>query len=115
MRVFLLILIALSGWAGLTQFRTQKAVEMEAAPAPDAEVVLYVTSWCEVCEDAEAHLAMRGIEYVVRDIEKDPQAYDDYRTLGGNGAVPMTVIRGETMSGFNPDMMDTRLYAQPDA
>ena len=115
MRVLLVILIAVSGWAGLAQFRVQQAVGTESVELRDAEVVVYVTSWCEVCQEAEAHLAKRGIAYVARDIEKDPAAYDAYRALGGNGAVPMTVIRGETLSGFNSDMMDARLYAEPDA
>lgn len=115
MRVLLLVLIALSGWIGLTQFRVQQAVEVESAQARDAEVVVYVTSWCGVCEQTQAHLKKRGVEFVARDIERDPNAYDDYRQLGGNGTVPLLVIRGETMSGFNADMVDARLFSEPDA
>ena len=112
MRVLLLVLIAVSGWIGLTQFRVQQRAEFEAAAeARDADVVVYVTSWCEVCAAARDHLDSRGVRYVARDIEADPAAFDDYQALGGTGAVPMLVIHGETMTGFNPDAVDARLYA----
>ena len=112
MRILLLVLIAVSGWIGLTQFRVQQRAELEAAvEVADAEVVVYVTSWCAVCKQAREHLDSRGVAYVARDIETDPGAYDDYRALGGTGAVPLMVIRGETVTGFNADAVDARLYA----
>lgn len=112
MRVLLLILIAVSGWIGLMQFRVQQRVDLEAAAAAqDAEVVVYQTSWCPVCKQAREHLDARGIAYVARDIEADPAAYDDYRALGGTGAVPLLVIHGESMFGFNADAVDHRLFA----
>ena len=77
--------------------------------ARDADVVLYGTSWCEVCAQARAHLDARGVAYFSRDIETDPDAFDAYRAQGGNGAVPLLVVGGETLTGFNPEMLDARL------
>lgn len=112
MRVLLLVLIAVSGWIGLTQFRVQQRAEFAAAAeARQAEVVLYMTSWCEVCAAARQHLDARGVDYVARDIEADPAAFEDYRALGGTGAVPLLVIGGETMTGFNAEAVDARLAA----
>ncbi|MEM1054620.1 MAG: glutaredoxin family protein [Bacteroidota bacterium] len=113
MRVLLLILIAVSGWVGLTQFRVQQNLDLEAmAEAAEAEVVVYQTSWCPVCKEAREHLEARGVPFVARDIETDPAAFDAYRELGGNGAVPLLVIRGETVTGFNAEAVDVRLYAE---
>ena len=111
MRVLLLVLIALSGWVGLAQFRVQQRAEIAREAAAEAEVVVYVTAWCEVCTQAREHLDARGTAYLARDIETDPAAYEDYRALGGDGALPMVVIGGEAAPGFTPEMLDARLDA----
>ncbi|MEM6328066.1 MAG: glutaredoxin domain-containing protein [Bacteroidota bacterium] len=114
MRILLLVLIAASGWVGLTQVRAHQHGAAEQQAAATAEVVVYVTSWCEVCATAQAHLDTRGIEYVTRDIETEPDAFDDYRARGGTGVIPMLVVRGETLMGFDPEAVDARLLAARD-
>ena len=90
-----------------------QASEMAQAreEAAQSDVVVYVTSWCAVCEQARAHLDAKGVSYYARDIEKDAAAFEAYQALGGTGAVPYFVIGGETMSGFNAQAIDARLAA----
>jgi len=114
MRILLVILIAVSGWAGIRQFQMTQRADLERAATEavvNADVVVYVTSWCDVCAAAREHLDVRGIDYVARDIEASPEAYDAYRARGGTGAVPMIVIGDETLMGFNPETVDARLLA----
>ena len=108
MRILLFVLVAVSGLAGLAQFRVQQGAEAAAASG-EADVVLYVTSWCGVCARARAHLDAKQVAYVALDIEADAEAYDAYRARGGTGAVPLIVIGDETMTGFNAEMVDSRL------
>ncbi|OZC04294.1 glutaredoxin family protein [Rubricoccus marinus] len=110
MRVLLVVLIAVSGWLGVRQIHLAQRAEAEQMAA-SAEVVVYVTSWCEVCAQARAHLESKGVEYVARDIEKSPEAYDAYRARGGSGGVPLIVIGDEALMGFNPESVDVRLRA----
>ncbi|MEL6614611.1 MAG: glutaredoxin family protein [Bacteroidota bacterium] len=110
MRILILCLIAVSGWIGLNQVRVQRNVEM-AKMASDARIVMYSTEWCDLCDDARAVLDARGVDYVELDIQKDETALDAYATRGGTGAVPLLVIGGESMSGFNAEALDARLRA----
>ncbi len=112
MRILLVLLIAISGGVGLQQMRmVQRADLDEVSAVATADVIVYVTSWCEECDQAQAHLDASGVDYLARDIETRPEAYDAYRARGGAGAVPMIVIGDETLVGFDPETVDLRLAA----
>lgn len=107
MRALFLVLVAVSGWVGLT--RAQSAIR-PLAPAASGEIVLYEAAWCSVCDSARAYLDRHGVAYVARDVEVDPAAREAYRALGGAGALPLLVIGADTLTGFTPEQMDLRLY-----
>lgn len=112
MRLLLLVLIALSGWVGLNTLRVQQHADLARASAESqADVVLYVTSWCEECDEARDQLDARGITYVARDIETDEAAYDAYRARGGAGVVPLAVVRGEVLPDASPETVEAHLSA----
>lgn len=67
-----------------------------------ADVELYVTSWCGYCKKMERFLKEKGIPYTRFDIEKDGNAAQTYRELGGSG-VPVTRIGSNIVHGYNPD------------
>ncbi len=77
-----------------------------AAPNPDADVVIYGASWCGACRSAEAFLRQRHIEFVERDIERDPGAREAMlraaRAAGvsANG-IPVIDFRGRIIAGFD--------------
>jgi len=67
-----------------------------------APVVLYATSWCGYCEKAREFLNEKNIAYVEYDIEKSSEGKRQYDRLGVNG-VPVLLVKGETVRGFNPN------------
>jgi glutaredoxin len=47
----------------------------------------------------------RGLSYTNRDIEHDPGARDELVRLVGSTAVPVTVIGGKVIRGYDPDRL----------
>lgn len=88
-------------------------IESEATPSPTPEkkaasepvrnnkVEIFTTSWCRYCKDAIAFLKANRIDYQQYDIEKDPQAAQRMRSLGGTGGVPFAVINGNKIYGYS--------------
>lgn len=93
-----------------------KQLAAATAPQPPAsrarsgsgphEVVLYTTSWCGWCKKTRSWLDGQGVEYTDKDIESDDGAADEMRELvGGDSGVPVVVIDGEVIRGFNQKKM----------
>jgi glutaredoxin len=73
---------------------------------PDAEVILYGASWCNACRGAAAYLRERDIDFVERDIEREPGAREEMmRTARAAGVTPRGIpvidFRGEVITGFD--------------
>jgi glutaredoxin len=84
--------------------------DIAPSAAPEGTVVLYRTAWCGYCKQAAAHMSQRGVNFIERDIEKDPGArreYDQYRISG----VPLIVMGSQTLRGFNAQRFD-QMFAQ---
>lgn len=94
----------------------QASTDAEVVPAPAPEekvkkesvssgnkVEIFTTSWCRYCKDAIAFLRTNRIDYQQYDIEKDRQAAERMRSLGGRGGVPFAVINGNKMYGFSAE------------
>lgn len=101
-----LLLLAVLGaalWFGRPHW--QKA----AAPAASQpEVVLYATDWCGYCKATREFFAANGIRYTEHDIEKSSAALGEHRKLGGNG-VPLIVVDGEVIHGYNEPRLEALL------
>lgn len=74
--------------------------------ANTAGVVMYKASWCGVCRSAAAYLRSRHVDFVEKDVEKDPGASDEMlRKAQAKGltprGVPVIDFRGEIMLGFD--------------
>lgn len=83
-----------------------------AAPAPPSarDVVIYTTTWCGWCNKTRAWLDAQGVSYVNKDIEDDPDAGDEMRELtGGDSGIPVVVIDGEVIQGYNERKMASLL------
>jgi len=77
-------------------------------------VIIYGAEWCGACHEAAAYLRRKGIPYVEKDIEKDPQAAREMQgKLRGAGmragSIPVLDVRGKMMIGFNPQSVDEAL------
>jgi len=74
------------------------------------EVVLYTTSWCGWCKRTIAWLDAQGVAYENKDVERDAAAAAEMRELtGGDSGVPVVVIDGEVIQGFNQGRMQKLL------
>lgn len=86
----------------------------DVQPAPKGEVILYKTEWCGVCSKAQAYFEREGIEYVAKDIEKDPGAQAELAAKAKAagvpmGSVPMIDVGGELLRGFDIKRIETLL------
>ena len=82
----------------------------EFSPPPDFSaqhpegVVLYATDWCGYCKKTRAFFKENNIAFVEYDIEKSAEGRAQYDQLHGNG-IPLIVIRGEVLRGYDPEEM----------
>lgn len=87
----------------------ERSAELEKATAPlpsfvepDADVVMYCTSWCPGCRRARAWFAENNIEYVEVDVTKDRMAAARIREWNnGNETTPTFNIRGQIFTNFS--------------
>ena len=56
-------------------------------------------------------LSQRGVEFTVRVVDEDDAAYDELLRLGYR-TVPLTVIGGTHVKGFDPDALGKALDAE---
>ena len=87
----------------------ERGAELEKAAAPlapfvepDADVVMYCTSWCPGCRRARAWFADNNISFVEVDVTKDRMAAARVREWNnGNEITPTFNIRGQIFANFN--------------
>lgn len=81
----------------------------EVAPG---DIVMYSASWCVACSEAKFWLDTRSIPFEERMIDRSAQAQREFEALGGS-ATPLVVVRGEAMTGFYPERIETVLASSP--
>lgn len=103
---WLLMLLILAGalWFGRPFFSPRAVAPAAAQP----EVVLYATDWCGYCKATREFFQANGIRYTEHDIEKSSVALGEHRKLGGNG-VPLIVVDGEVVHGYNEQRLQALL------
>ena len=78
-------------------------ITAEAEAAEDERIVMYSTSWCGFCRRARAMLDGLDVEWVEKDIEKNPKARQEYlKKTGGRSGVPVFDIGGTVVRGYKP-------------
>jgi glutaredoxin len=95
-----------------------KAADAPEAPAAAAgkDVVLYGASWCGACKQARRFFAQKGIPFVDKDIEREPEARSEMlakaRAQGvSTSGIPVIDVRGVMMGGFDPRRIESALAA----
>jgi glutaredoxin len=68
-------------------------------------VVIYTTSWCGYCKKAKAWMNTHGISYDEYDIEESTNNRLMYQKAGGKGGVPLIVVGGKTLAGWDESVM----------
>ena len=83
-------------------------------PSTRPVVIIYGAEWCSACHDAARYLRRKGVAYIEKDIEKEPEAAREMqeklasRGLRG-GSIPVIDVRGKVMVGFDPEQIDAAL------
>ncbi|MFB0534769.1 MAG: Uxx-star family glutaredoxin-like (seleno)protein [Anaerolineae bacterium] len=73
--------------------------------------VVYTTPTCGFCQQVKAYLNQRGVPFTEYDVSQDPQAATEMVRLSGQQGVPVVVIDGQVVVGFNRPLID-QLLAQ---
>lgn len=86
-----------------------------AAPASTQTVIVYGTSWCGYCKQAQAWLKARGIPFEAKDVEEDESAASELaakKQAAGKknkGGVPWIDTGTELLAGFDVPALE-RLF-----
>jgi glutaredoxin 3 len=74
-------------------------------------VVVYTTPTCGFCHQVKAYLHQRGVPFAEYDVSRDPQAAAEMVRLSGQRGVPVVLVDGQVVVGFNRPLID-QLLAQ---
>lgn len=73
-----------------------------------ADVKVYTSSTCPYCVSAKEYLKEKGVEYTEKNVQTDKDARKELMAMGHMG-VPVLVIDGEEIVGFDKDKIDSLL------
>lgn len=71
-------------------------------------VVVYTSSTCPYCTLATEYLDEKGVEYSVKNVQKDSDARKELMDMGHMG-VPVVLIDEEQIVGFDKSKIDLAL------
>ena len=75
----------------------------------DKKVVIYSTPTCPFCKRAKAYLSQKGIPYTDINVATDREKSKEMIQKSGQMGVPVIVIDGEVVVGFNQAQLDKLL------
>jgi glutaredoxin len=90
-----------------------RAPEPPAEAVSNAEVRLFVTSWCPHCKRARAWLREHRVDYTEVDVESSTAARAEHRRLNPRGGVPTLAVRGKVVGGFSEEEYRRVLASAP--
>lgn len=71
-------------------------------------VIVYSSNTCPYCTLAKDYLEEKGVEYTEKNVQTDKEARKELMAMGHMG-VPVVVIGGEEIVGFDKDKIDELL------
>ena len=75
----------------------------------DKKVVIYSTPTCPYCKRAKEYLSQKDISYVEHNVAGDREATKEMIQKSGQMGVPIIIIDGEVVVGFNQAKLDSLL------
>lgn len=70
------------------------------------DVKVYTTGTCPYCTMLKEFLAQNDVTYEERRVDEDPDAYAEFLRLNVGRSVPVTVVGGETVVGFDRQRLE---------
>lgn len=77
-----------------------------------AEVKVYSTPTCPYCVRVKAYLKQKNIDFQNIDVSGDETAIDEMVKLTGQMGVPVVVVDGKSVVGFDKSKIDSLLNIQ---
>lgn len=77
-----------------------------------SDIVVYTTPTCGYCHQVKQYLTQREIPYREVDVAADAQAAAEMVNLSGQRGVPVVVMDGQVVVGFNRPRLDQLLDAR---
>ncbi len=75
----------------------------------DKKVTIYSTPTCPYCKRAKDYLSQKGIPYTDINVAVDREAAKEMIQKSGQMGVPVIIINGEVVVGFNQALLDKLL------
>ena len=75
----------------------------------DKKVVVYSTPTCPYCKRAKDYLSRKGISYTDINVAESRDAAKEMIQKSGQMGVPVIIIDGEVVVGFNQTLLDRLL------
>ncbi len=72
-------------------------------------VSVYTTPTCGFCRQVKAYLHQQGVPFTEYDVSQDPQKASEMVQLSGQRGVPVVLIDGQVVVGFNRPLIDQLL------
>uniref|UniRef100_A0A7C4YI77 Glutaredoxin family protein n=1 Tax=candidate division WOR-3 bacterium TaxID=2052148 RepID=A0A7C4YI77_UNCW3 len=72
-------------------------------------VVIYTTATCPWCHRAKEYLRSHNISFKEIRVDQDPQGIKEILRLTGQAGVPVIVINGRPIVGFDKQKIDNML------
>ena len=69
-------------------------------------VIVYTTPTCGYCYQVKSYLGQRNIPFVERDVSRDGQAAREMVQLSGQQGVPVVLVDGQMVLGFDRPRID---------
>lgn len=73
-----------------------------------ANVIVYTSNTCPYCTLAKNYLDEKGVSYTEKNVQTDKEARKELMNMGHMG-VPVLVVDGEEIVGFDKEKLDTLL------
>jgi glutaredoxin len=86
----------------------------KGAKSVSSDVIIYGASWCGACKQAARFFSQKGVAFVEKDIEKEPEARSEMlakaRAQGvQTGGIPVIDVHGTLLGGFNAQRIEQLL------
>ena len=78
------------------------------------EIIVFSTPTCPYCGMAKNYFKSKGLQFTEYDVSKDQRMAQEMVRITGQSAVPVIVVNGRVMIGFNRDGVEQAL-AKPKA
>jgi len=72
-------------------------------------IKIYSTPTCPYCKMAKSYISSKGFSYKEFDVSTDSSALQEMVDLSGQMGVPVIVINGEVIVGFDKEKIDSLL------